>query len=206
MELYEAMYTLRAMRRLKPDPVPEELVWKVLDAAIRAPSGGNQQPWAFVVVTDPAKKKQIGEWYLEAWDKSYASPAVKETMLANPVMAKTFRSADHLANNIAEVPVLIFAAVRGSGVAATSGVGPNIFPAVQNLMLAARAEGLGTTLTTLHRMHEKDTRELLEIPDDFETMAMIPMGWPKGKFGSGPRRPVEEVTHWEKWGEHKKKN
>jgi nitroreductase len=205
MDVYEAMYTLRAMRRLKSDPVPEELVWKVLEAAIRAPSGGNQQPWAFIVVTDPAKKRQIGEWYLEAWNAAYARPGVKDAMLANPVMAKTFNSADHLANNIADVPVLIFAAVRGAGVAETSGVGPNIFPAVQNLMLAARAEGLGTTLTTLHRAHEKDTRELLGIPDGFETMAMIPMGWPKGKFGSGPRRPVEQVTHWESWDNHKQR-
>jgi len=205
MDIYDAIYTLRAMRRLKTDPVPEELVWKVLDAAIRAPSGGNQQPWAFIVVTDPAKKRRIGEWYLEAWNKAYAVPGVKDAMLANPVMAKTFNSADHLANNIADVPVLIFAAVRGANVAATSGVGPNIFPAVQNLMLAARAEGLGTTLTTLHRDHEKDTRDLLGIPDGFETMAMIPLGWPKGKFGSGPRRPVEDVTHWESWDNHKKR-
>lgn len=205
MDIYEAIYTLRAMRRLKTDPVPEELVWKVLDAAIRAPSGGNQQPWAFIVVTDPAKKRQIGEWYLEAWNKAYAVAGVKDAMLANPVMAKTFHSADHLANNIADVPVLIFAAVRSSGLAATSGPGPNIFPAVQNLMLAARAEGLGTTLTTLHRAHEKDTRDLLGIPEGFETLAMIPLGWPKGKFGSGPRRPVEQVTHWESWDNHKER-
>src|SRR6185295_5993468 len=110
MDIYDAIYTLRAMRRLKTDPVPEELVWKVLDAAIRAPSGGNQQPWAFVVVTDAEKKRKIGEWYLEAWDQAYAVPAMKEAMLANPLMAKTFKSADHLARNIAEVPVLIFAA------------------------------------------------------------------------------------------------
>lgn len=205
MEIYDAIYTLRAMRRLKTDPVPEELVWKVLDAAIRAPSGGNQQPWAFIVVTDPEKKRKIGEWYLEAWDKSYATPGVRDAMLANPQMAKTFRSADELARNVANVPVLIFAAVRGANVASTSGVGPNIFPAVQNLMLAARAEGLGTTLTTLHRMHEKDTRDLLGVPDEWETMAMIPLGWPKGKFGTGPRRPVEDVTHWESWDNHKKR-
>lgn len=205
MDIYDAIYTLRAMRRLKTDPVPEELVWKVLDAAIRAPSGGNQQPWAFIVVTDPEKKRKIGEWYLEAWSKAYSVPAVKDAMLANPAMARTFRSADHLANNIADVPVLIFAAVRTSGLAETSGQGPNIFPAVQNLMLAARAEGLGTTLTTLHRAHEKDTRDLLGIPDGFETLAMIPLGWPKGNFGSGPRRPVEDVTHWESWDNHKKR-
>lgn len=203
MDIYDAMYTLRAMRRLKTEPVPEELVWKVLDAAIRAPSGGNLQPWGFVVVTDPEKKRRIGEWYLEAWDKGYAP--VKDVMMADPVRARTFKSAEHLANNIAEVPVLIFATVRAANVAETSGVGPNIYPAVQNLMLAARAEGLGTTLTTLHRAHEADVKALLGIPDGVETMAMIPLGWPKGKFGSGPRRPAEEVTHWDSWGNNKKR-
>ncbi|MEO8457238.1 MAG: nitroreductase family protein [Chloroflexota bacterium] len=201
MDIFEAMNTQRAMRRLKTDPVDEALVWKVLEAAIRAPSGGNAQPWSFIVVTDRDKKAKIGEWYLEQWNQSYG-PA-REAMMSNPAMARTFKSADHLANNIADVPVLIFAAARTSGLADTSGIGPNIFPAVQNLMLAARALGLGTTLTTLHRGHEKETRELLGVPDGWETMAMIPMGWPKGKFGEGTRKPVEQVTHWETWDNHK---
>lgn len=198
MELMEAITTLRAMRRLKTDPVPEEMVWKVLDAAIRAPSGGNLQPWNFVVVTDPEKKRKIGEWYLDGWNKAYG-PA-REVMMADPGRARTFRSADHLANNIADVPVLIFATVRTGTTAATSGAGPNIFPAVQNLMLAARELGLGTTLTTLHRTHDQETKDLLGIPADVEALAMIPMGWPKGKFGVGARRPVEEVAYWEQWG------
>jgi nitroreductase len=198
MDIFEAIYTLRAMRRLKPDPVPEELVWKVLDAAIRAPSGGNRQPWSFVVVTDPGKKKKIGEWYLDGWNRSYGP--VKDAALANPAGARTFRSADHLANNIANVPVLIFPCVDPAGVAAVSGAGANIFPAVQNLMLAARALGLGTTLTTLHKTHDDEVKALLGIPANVESVAMIPMGWPKGKFGMGPRRPVEEVTSWESWG------
>jgi len=200
MDIFEAIYTLRAMRRLKADPVPEELIWKVLDAAIRAPSGGNAQPWAFVVVTDSAKKAKIGEWYLEAWNAAYGGPRAKEAMLASPVMARTFKSADYLANNIASVPVLIFACVQPGQTAATSGAGPNIYPAVQNLMLAARSLGLGTTLTTLHRAHEADVKEMFGIPADYDTMAMIPMGYPKGNFGSGPRKPVEKVSHWDAWG------
>ena len=197
MDIFEAIYTLRAMRRLKTDPVPEELVWKVLDAAIRAPSGGNLQPWRFVVVTDAAKKAKIGEWYLDGWNKMYGPR--RDVPITDPAAARTFKSADHLANHIAEAPVLIFATVM-SNMASVSGAGPNIFPAVQNLMLAARALGLGTTLTTLHKHHDADVKELLGIPDGVETMALIPMGWPKGKFGSGPRRPVEEVTHWDAWG------
>jgi nitroreductase len=186
------------MRRLKTDPVDEQLIWKILEAATRAPSGGNLQPWAFVVVTDPAKKAQIGEWYLDGWEKSYGPnrPAAD----ADTPFARTFRSADHLARNIASVPVLIFACVQASRTASVSGTGANVFPAVQNLMLAARALGLGTTLTTLHRTHEAAVRQLLGIPEEFESLAMIPVGWPKGKFGEAPRRPVEQVVHWESWG------
>jgi nitroreductase len=203
MDVFEAIYTTRAMRRLKPDPVDEELVWKVLDAAIRAPNGGNLQPWAFVVVTDRAKKAKIGEWYLDGWEKAYGPNRPDPN--ADTPFARTFRSADHLARNIADVPVLIFGCVQQARVASVSGAGANIFPAIQNLMLAARALGLGTTLTTLHRTHEAETRVLLGIPNDYETLCMIPMGWPKGKFGTGPRRPVDEVTHWEAWGETKKR-
>ena len=203
MDLHEAMYSLRAMRRLKTDPVPEELIWKVLDAAIRAPSGGNRQPWNFIVVTDAEKKRKIGEWYLDGWNAVYG--AAQGAMQAEGDQARTLRSADHLANHLAEAPVFIIPTVRASGVAAVSGMGSSIFPAVQNLMLAARAEGLGTTLTTLHKAHEAEVKELLGVPEGVETMCLIPMGWPKGKFGQGPRLPVERVTYWDGWGETKTK-
>ncbi|MEO6197550.1 MAG: nitroreductase family protein [Dehalococcoidia bacterium] len=197
MDIFEAVYTLRAMRRLKPDPVDEKLIWKVLDAAIRAPSGGNRQPWKFIVLTDDEKKGKIGEWYLDGWNNSYGK--MKDRFLADPAGARMYGSADHLANHIREVPVLIFPCVDNGGVAAVSGAGANIFPAVQNLMLAARALGLGTTLTTLHRTHDAEVKELLGIPDRYDALAMIPMGWPVGKFGTGPRRPIEEVTYWDSW-------
>ena len=203
MDLHEAIYSLRAMRRLKTDAVPEELIWKVLDAAIRAPSGGNRQPWNFIVVTDPEKKRKIGEWYLDGWQKVYG-PA-QGAMDADNEQARALRSADYLANHLAEAPVFIIPTVRASGVAAVSGMGSSIFPAVQNLMLAARAEGLGTTLTTLHKTHEAEVRELLGVPEGVETMCLIPMGWPKGKFGAGSRLPVEKVTYWDGWGETKTK-
>jgi nitroreductase len=192
------MNTQRAMRRLKADPVPDELIWKVLEAAIRAPSGGNRQPWNFVVIRDQAKKKKIAEWYLEAWKQAYGP--VKQMATSDPELAKTYRSADHLANHLAEVPVLILATVQQSGIAAVSPPGASVYPAVQNLMLAARALGLGTTLTTLHRAHEADVKELLGIPEGVDTMCLIPMGWPVGKFGSGARMPVDKVTYWDTWG------
>jgi len=201
MEFYDVVSTQRAMRRLKTDDVPDALIWKIIEAATLAPSGGNRQPWNFVVVRDAEKKRKIGEWYLEAWNASYG-PA-REAMLQNPQMARTFNSADHLAHHIADVPVLIFATIRRD--MPTSGpnllLGASIYPAVQNLMLAARAEGLGSTLTTLHRLHEADVKQLLGIPDDVETMAMIPIGWPKGTFGRPSRLPVDKVTYWDAWGQ-----
>lgn len=200
MDVFEVINTTRAMRRLKPDPVPDELIWNVLEAGIRAPSGGNRQPWSFIVVHDEETKRKIGEWYLAAWNATYG--AVKDTVTTDEQGARMYSSADYLANHLAEVPVFIIAVVRTGGVG-TSPSGSYIYPAVQNLMLAARALGLGTTLTTLHRAHEADVAKLLGIPEGWETMCLIPMGYPKGKFGIGARRPVEEVTHWEKWGERR---
>ncbi len=198
MDIFEAINTQRAMRRLKPDPVSDELIWKLLEAAIRAPSGGNRQPWNFIVIRDAETKKKIGEWYLDGWNKSYGP--IRQAAMSSPATAKTFASADHLANHLAEVPVFIIATVNQSGVAPVSPAGASIYPAVQNLMLAARALGLGTTLTTLHRSHEAEVKQLLGIPDDVETMALIPVGWPRGKFGMASRLPVEKVTYWDKWG------
>jgi len=200
MDVFEAINTTRAMRRLKPDPVDDALIWKILEAAIRAPSGGNRQPWSFMVIRDAETKRKIGEWYLEAWNATYGR--AKDTVTADAQGARMYSSADHLAQNLADVPVFIIGIVRTVG-AGTSSSGSYIFPAIQNLMLAARALGLGTTLTTLHRAHEADVKELLGVPEGFETACLIPIGWPKGKFGMGARRPVEEVTHWEKWGENK---
>jgi nitroreductase len=199
MDIFEAINTQRAMRRLKADPVPDELIWKVLDAAVRAPSGGNRQPWSFVVIRDAETKAKIAEHYLDSWNKSYG--LIKQAAMASPETAKTYASAEHLANHLAEAPVLIIAAVNVSAVAPVSPPGASIYPAVQNLMLAARALGLGAALTTLHRTHEVEVKQILGIPDGVDTMALIPLGWPRGKFGSGQRIPAERVVFWEKWGQ-----
>lgn len=199
MEFFEAVTTLRAMRRLHSDPVPDEDLLKILDTAIRAPSGGNTQPWNFVVIKDQAAKNRISEWYLDAWKKTYG-PA-RDAMRADPRMAKTYNSADHLANHLAEVPVMILVTTRKDNVRVGAIGGASIYPAVQNLMLAARALGYGTTLTTLHKLHDGEVKELLGIPEEHETMALIPLGKPKGKFGLPARSPVEKVVHWERWGE-----
>jgi nitroreductase len=199
MDLFEAIGTQRAMRRLKPDPISDEELWTILDAAVKAPSGGNRQPWNFIVIRDPETKRKIAEHYLDGWNRIYGP--FREFALADPATARTYRSADHLARHLAEVPVLVLATVQRNAIAPGSPPGASIYPAVQNLMLAARALGLGTTLTTLHQEHEAEVKRLLGIPDEVETMALIPIGRPRGRFGPPSRLPVEQVTYWDRWGE-----
>jgi len=204
MDVFEAIYTLRAIRRFKPDPVPDELVWKVLEAATKAPSGGNRQPWRFLVIRDPETKARIGQFYLEGWERFYGPN--REQMLADPERAPIYRSADHLARHMGEVPVLVLACLRTTPwPVTTSDRGSYIFPAVQNLLLAARALGLGAVLTTLHRVREREVKELLGIPEEWETMALIPLGWPAVPFGPVRRLPVEEVVYWERWGQQRQR-
>lgn len=203
-DFFEVIGTQRAMRRLKPDPVPEAYIKKIIWAATRAPSGGNRQGWRWLVVTDPASKKQIQQWYNELWSEATASGygagagLPEDERLSNE---RVMKSATYLAEHMHEVPVLIFACSLTGGGDIVSG--SSIYPAVQNLMLAARALGLGTALTTVHRGHQQDIRQLLGIPESVETAALIPVGWPKGKFGTGFRKPVEDVTYWERWGAKK---
>lgn len=201
--LFEAMYTQRAVRRLKPDPVSDELVAKLIEAATKAPSGGDRQPWAFVVIRDAAARKQIGAWYLDAWNKTYgAIPEASRAAMPDRTK-RVISSAEHLAFHFGEAPVLILVCARGLlppdlAYAASSHYG-SIFPAVQNLLLAARGLGLGATLTTLHKMHEAELKQLLGIPEKVETVALIPIGHPAGKYGPTKRRPIEDVTHVERW-------
>jgi len=198
VEIFEAINSQRAMRRLKPDPVPDELIWKLLDAAVKAPSGGNRQPWNFIVIRDAETKAKIAEWYLDGWNTAYGP--FRQAAMASPAIARTYSSADRLANHLAEVPVLIMVTLDPARVAPVTPPGANVFPAVQNLLLAARALGLGATLTTVYRTHEAEVKQLLGIPEPVETMALIPIGYPVGKFGPTARIPAESVTYWEKWG------
>ena len=193
MTLLDTIYAQRAIRRFRPDPVPQEVIEQLIAAAVHAPSGGNRQPWSFVVVRDQALKEQIGEWYLDGWNTTYASdPSKPHNAL--------YRSAETLAHHLAETPVLILACLAGGGGSITSG--SSIYPAVQNLMLAATAMGLGTVITTFHRRHEDEVKALLGIPEEVHTAALIPLGYPaEGEhFGGARRRPIAEITHYDRWG------
>lgn len=193
--LFEALYTMRALRRFRPDPVPEELLFQVIDAAIRAPSGSNTQPWHFLIVRDAARRRQIGEWYWQGWSE-YRREYLEEPSRIDQLprqMRLVVRSARDLARNIARVPVHLF--VCGPGDAAES-----VYPAIQNVLLACRGLGLGSVLTTFHRSHEEQVAALLGIPDGETAFALLPIGWPRDRFGPVNRLPVWRVTSIDVWG------
>ena len=200
--LFEAINTQRQITRFKPDPVPKEAIEKILDAATKAPSGGNSQPWAFIVITDGDLITRVGQIYKEAWlEHRGPEPPSDES----PV----YSSARYLAHHMQEAPVLIMVCVdhkRGYAAfdperpAKRGRYGDSIWPAVQNLFLAARALGLGTRLTSSHLFREKEVKDLLGVPDHVETVALIPVGYPAGSFGPSNRRPAAEVTYYNTWG------
>jgi nitroreductase len=191
MELFEAIRTTRAMRRLDPDrPVATEDLWTILEAAAKAPSGGNRQVARWLVVTDAGKRAEIGRLYGEAWG------SVRHVYDGDSPPSPLLRSADHLGAHMGEAPVILIPCSRGGDPA-------SIYPGCQNLFLAARALGLGTALTTVHRLKEQEVKAVLDIPEDVSTWAMIPLGYPLGRWGEAPRRPVEETTYWDHYGERR---
>jgi nitroreductase len=200
----EALHSTPSRRYLAPDPIPDDVLWSVLDAAIRGPSGGNQQGWGWVVVTDPEVKQRVAAWYRENWDAAYGTRR-EEILNAPPgsrgLSKRGFLGAEHLAHHIAEAPVWVFPVLRGAADVANPRLGSSIYGAVQQLCLAARAHGLGTSLTTLYGGHEDELRELLGLPEDALTMALVPIGYPvQGRWAEPKRLPVEDVVHWDRWG------
>lgn len=197
--LFEAIYTQRAIRRLKPDPVPDHLIHRLIEAATKAPSGTNKQPWRFLIIRNAETRRRIAEYYLQSWERAYGNQAGQRTDISEQVLS----SADYLARHMHEVPVLILACIQHDGSPSTMGRGASIFPAVQNILLAARGLGLGSVLTSLHKHYEAEIKALLDIPENVETAALLPVGYPAEGVGYGPtrRRPTEEVTYFEHWGQ-----
>ncbi len=215
--LFDAMYTARALRRYKTDPIPDDVMTKILDAAIRAPSGSNQQNWVFVVVKDAAKKKKISDIYARG---AQILSAVYANRPRPPHMdEKQFQtlmnSAMYLFDHMHEAPVLLFACLRTEAGGPTPNLPPeimsqmgkmvrlggsSIYPAVQNIILACRSFGIGTVLTTLHIFFEDEVKEILGLPKEIQTYALLPMGYPINKFGPLKRRPVSEVAYLDTYG------
>jgi len=201
-DLFEIIRTTRSMRRLKPDTVPPALIRQILEAATCAPSGGNMQTWRFMVVTDPAVKANVAQYYRKAWHEIVA-PRYRSGAPAPGATRERFdrmlAAAEHLADHLHEAPVWIVPCLEGGTHGRTSG--SSIYPAVQNMLLAARALGLGATLTTLYLSFEKDAEAALGLPADVHSYAIIPIGYPLGRFGPVGRVPLKDVVFGNVWGE-----
>lgn len=198
LPVLEALHSTPSRRYLSTEPIPEDVIRALLDAAVRGPSGGNSQLWAWIVVRDPAIKSRIAEWYREGWEAGYGSR--RAALEAEGRLDAVFRASDHLARHIEEAPVWIFPVLLGPAKSQNPRLGASIYGAVQQLMLAARAYGIGATLTTLYSGHEDDVRELLGLPGDAITMALIPLGYPdRGRWSQPRRRPLDEVVFWDRY-------
>jgi nitroreductase len=212
IDLYEAMSTLRAVRRLRPEPIPDEVLQRVLQAAVWAPSGGNTQPWRVIAVKDPQKRQALQKLYQPAWQRFAA--AYSKGLESLPAderekQERTLKSSDSLADNFHLSPVILMFCYNPSLMAITDADlgrpsvvgGGSVFPAVQNALLACRAEGLGCTITTLLCFREKEVKQLLEIPDDWYTCAAVPIGYPVGRgHGAITRQSVDEMAYFDTWG------
>jgi nitroreductase len=212
MDLYEAMRTCRAVRRHRPDPIPDVVLRRVLEAATFAPTGGNAQPWRMVVVRDADKRRALRDLYLplgQDYSKEYMRVSAGLTGDAADKRDRMLGAANHLAEHLEVSPVqVVFVfdvrrmSITDDALGRPSVVGgASIYPAVQNLLLACRTEGLGCVLTTLLCKAEPAVRALLEIPDPWATAAFVPIGWPASK-GHGPltRRPVQNMAFGDRFG------
>jgi len=206
MELHEALYTTRAMRRVKPDPIPFDVQARILDAAVRAPSGGNQQNWRFLLLDDPAKRAALAPLYEDAirqlWETIYKPQVEAANAAPDAPESKQFlrvqRSAQWLGDNFAQVPLWLFAFAQHDR------SGGSIFPAVWSAMLAARAEGIGSCITGLLGLfYPKETLEVLGAPadQDWKLSSTVSFGYPTGKWGLAARVPVDQVSYRNTWGE-----
>ena len=220
--VFDAIHTARSLRRLKPDPVPDSFIRQVLDAAICAPSAGNAQNWAFIVVRDPELRQSLGAIYAKASKIAAAMYAARgqPSHLTERQYRRLMTSGADLWAHMGNAPVILVPCLKRPVVPSRESLPPeigatlyeqelayvdrirgaSIYPAVQNIMLACRALGLGTTITTNHIRCEGEVRALLRLPDDVDSFAMMPIGWPVDRFGPLTRRPLSEVVHKDRWG------
>jgi nitroreductase len=217
--LFEAIHSARALRVLKPDPVPEALVTRVLDAAVRAPTAGNAQNWAFVVVRDAAQRRRLGAVYRKASDiaaKVYAARD-RPAHLTDAQWRRMLAAGAHLYDHMGDAPVLLVPCLLPRDVPPAEALPPevslademayldrirgsSIYPAVQNVILACRGLGLGTVITTNHLRCEAEVKAVLGLPAEVDTFALMPIGWPVGHPGPLSRKPLAQVVHADRWG------
>lgn len=213
ISLYEAIRTTRAVRRLRPDPIPDEVLRRVLQAATFGPSGGNRQAWRIIAVRDAGLKQELARRYHALWSPYSATSRKAASGLPEAARRRAERAldaGDHLAEHMHEVPAVLVVCFDPRGLMITDARlarpsvvgGASIYPSVQNLLLACRAEGLGCVLTTLLCAVESEIAELLTIPAPWATAAFVPIGYPVGR-GHGPlsRRPVEQMVFLDRFGQ-----
>lgn len=202
MSVHNAIFTLRAMRRLKTDPIPAEDLCYIVEAATMACSPGNSQAWKFLIITEQEQKSGIANIYRDLGNRIIRDDALASGKLDEDA-EKVYRNAMVLVENMERAPALILCCLEGDSgeeeVQQSSYYG-GIYPAIQNLMLAARAKGIGSTMTTLHKAREQEVKDIFGIPEDITTIALIPLGYPQGKWGRPKRKPQTEVTFWNRWG------
>jgi nitroreductase len=221
LDVFAAIHTARSLRRFKPQPVPDDVMTRVLDAAIRASSGGNAQHWRFIVVRDAEMRRQLAALYRKASDHTAAVYAArpKPEHLTEKQYAQFLANSGYLWDHMADAPVILVPCLmmrepseRASlpepvqsryadhlaNVQRTSG--SSIYPAIQNVILACRALGLGTVITTNHILYEDEVKTVLGMPANAATFALMPIGYPTGKYGPVTRKPVAEVTYADRWG------
>lgn len=210
--LQALMQTQRAVRKLRSDPIPAEVLSRILQAGAWAPSGGNVQPWRMVVVQDPVVRQEIGDLYRPQWARYGAGSRKHLDRLEGEARTKQARmldAADHLGEHLGDAPVILvfcfnpnLMAITDADLGRASVVGGgSVYPAVQNVMLAARAEGVGCVLTTLLCFEEAAMKQLLGIPEDWHTCGVVPLGYPeRGGYGPTSRRPVGKLAFGDHWG------
>lgn len=202
-DLFEIIGTTRSMRRLKPDPVPDALIRQILEAGAAAANGGNTQKWRFLVIKDPAIKQAVQVWYKKAFEEvvglRYATSPPPPGVTAERY-GRQHGAVEYLTEHFHEAPVWIVACLE-DGANPTRGAGASIYPAVQNMLLAIRALGLGSTLTTRHLIHEKEAEAALGLPPGVHSYAILPVGYPMGKFGPVGRGKLSDIVYQDKWGQ-----
>lgn len=207
MPLEHAMLTQRAVRRVLPDPVDDAIVLRCIELALKAPTGSNGQNWEFVVVKDDATKERLAAQYRRAW-KVYGSAGQRFGGARRESMAKVLRAVEWQVEHFTEIPVVVVACLRGGRVpfvplppVGESSYYGSIYPSVQNLLLAARAMGLGASLITLPLWSMTAVRGMLGLPVSVHPCCAVPLGWPQGRYGPTTRKPVGDVTHLDRYGD-----
>ena len=203
-DVFEIIHTTRAMRRLRPDPVPDALIRKILEAGTCAPSAGNTQRWRFLVIKDTAIKKAVQVYYQRALDEVVGPRYASSAPPPGAAAARYHRqhmAVEYLTEHFHEAPVWIVPCIDHGDEIPPRFAGASIYPAIQNMLLAARALGLGATLTTRHLLYEKETESALGLPAGVHSYAILPIGYPMGNFGPVRRGALNEFVYQDRWGE-----